>query len=182
MIFWIVTAFFALLPFITSWALADEAKYTGDSPVAKGIGGFFAGAFVGGILWLLVGVFGVGMLAHWGSTTEKTDTKVYTLTALETGNQTSGTFFLGSGRLDGTPVFSYLYQDKNGGYRLDTKRASNSVVYEDDSEKPRLEIDVYTTTPNPWIAPFLPLGETNKGENKFYVPEGSVLSNYQVTP
>lgn len=182
MVFWIVTAVFALIPFLMAWMMAEEAQYEGGSPAARGIGGFFLGLLFGGILWAFIGLLGIGSLGHIGSTTQKTGTEVYNLTALETGNQVSGRFFLGSGTVNDNQVFSYLYQDEDGGFRLDSAYASNSVVYEDDSEKPRLEVDNYETVPNPWLSPILPIGGESTGENKFYVPEGSVLSNYQVTP
>lgn len=104
------------------------------------------------------------------------------LIALRTGSavngQFSGNIFLSAGYISEDPTFNFLYETSDNGVKVGQVHADNSVVYEDEQDAP-----YYTTFEwvkyDPFWAPF----EVNQAETyAFHVPEGSVVSNYEVKP
>lgn len=95
------------------------------------------------------------------------------LSALQDGSQTRGSFFLGSGFVDGQQVFSY-YEKRGGAFYLKTTLARDAKVVESDGT-PRVEHSCRQTT-NIWISVFTKCW--NNWDYTFYVPKGSVVTNY----
>lgn len=104
------------------------------------------------------------------------------LIALRTGSavngQLAGSIFLSAGYISEDPTFNFLYETSDNGVKVGQVYAYNSVVYEDEPEAPH-----YTTFEwvkyDPFWAPFSVNQDTTYA---FHVPEGSVVSNYEVKP
>jgi hypothetical protein len=101
--------------------------------------------------------------SHW-STYETAE-----LASIDDRSGTSGSFFLGSGQIDSTPVFYYYEHDKDG-YRLKHQDASEAVVVE--SGKPYIEYRHLVSNDSNW---YLEWGGTSV---IFHVPEGSIVRDF----
>lgn len=128
---------------------------------------FFATLIFGGIVALVINIGVSGALASEAVTTTNN------LTTLQDGSQTTGTFFLGSGYVDGKQVFSY-YEKRGGAYYLESIDAEHAKVVES-SGQPRVEHTCDQTT-SVWISVFSTCW--NNYDYTFYVPKGSVVTNY----
>lgn len=96
------------------------------------------------------------------------------LSTLQDGSQTTGSFFLGSGYVDGEQVFSY-YEKRGGAFYLDSIDADHAKVVES-NETPRVE-HTCKKSDNIWFSVFT--GKCwNNWDYTFYVPKGSVATNY----
>lgn len=107
------------------------------------------------------------------------------LAALSDGTSASGSFFLGSGSVEERPVFFY-YAEVNGNYYLKHVRADTVTVRMTNGE-PRMVryCGDYTTAPgwvkwplsdNFWEGSYIECAK--RDQTVFYVPEGSIQSNY----
>ncbi len=101
------------------------------------------------------------------------------LVALTTSSEISGSFFLGSGRIDENQVFSYLRKEPDGAATLQSHLAEDSFVYE--TSDVLAHVEYWTGCYDDGI--LFPWTICSRWEDaRFYVPEGSVISDYQVTP
>lgn len=133
-------------------------------------------------LWLAaVGIWAIVLagLQNWLQADFTPDSeKDENLVALTTSEKTSGSFFLASGYSDEEQTFSFLSMAEDGGVRLGEVYADSAVVYEDEQDKP-----FYTTYTwikyDPWISPF---GSNIDYTYSFHIPEGSIVSTYEVAP
>lgn len=101
---------------------------------------------------------------------------VVELRALNTGSEISGSFFLGSGSVDEERMIFFVAQTDSYAY-LDERRADRSRVIEHDGA-PQM-VTVATWVDNWIIAPF-PIRSRDRFD--FYVPPGSVLEQFGVSP
>lgn len=102
------------------------------------------------------------------------------LSALNTGNEVSGSFFLGSGVIDSEPSYQFIVEREDGGFELDSVAARNVVVYEDATPSTARFV-TYDSKYNVWW--YFP-GEFNlpTGDSSFHIPPGSVVqSDYSVS-
>lgn len=206
MIFWILTAIFATIAIAGSisagWdAGREEANrynaygYTyakkGQQPrKPKFDWGTFTGAmfmFVlfGGFIWALICLLLLGFIGGYTAKDEVYDRYDIRLAALQTGSQIEGRFFLGSGRIEEEPIFSYLYRQSDGGVKLAWVDADRATVYEDENDSPYLEIVQYSYGCNAFVTPFCPGADGPDEfatEYNFHIPKDSVISNYEITP
>ena len=101
----------------------------------------------------------------------------YNLYSLDRGSSISGSFVLGTGSIDTTPVY-YCYIKDNGGYKLITINARNSIIYDDENNNPYVEASYYVRAPsNARMYEYIPenqnFGDTyfvmkNDGDDKLY--------------
>lgn len=183
MIFWIATSII-----IIAWVVFIIYCASDDGYGFDGYGlfiGLFPGALVAGAAWLLFCVIlisGGGQAAQPYTVASESKTS---LAALNTGNETSGRFFLGSGYVNSEPVFSYVTVNDNDGFELRQVDADDSVVYEfeDGSDKKPYVTEYVWHNQNPdWVSPLNPFTH-EYSTYEFYVPEGSVLTgSYNVQP
>jgi hypothetical protein len=107
------------------------------------------------------------------------------LVSLADGSSTHGSFFLGSGSVDSEPVFFFYRESDDGSYRLEHRDAEYVSIVET-SGVPHMEtlcVD-YSHLPR-WFDWPLPRSEApnysdcrDNDPTTFYVPEGSIKSNY----
>ena len=91
---------------------------------------------------------------------------VVEIAAMKNSSAVSGSFFLGSGRINQTEYYYYLKKPPGGGVQIERVRAFGTTVYEKNNETPRVEEYIYTTT--------------GKTAYRIFVPEGSILFEYNV--
>ncbi len=174
MIFYTLTAI-AIIAVLLATTLAVR-----EEGIVSGIVTFIVSGVMAAFMWVLVCVIVLGSMASAFGTPKESNRYDIQLAALSTGNDLDGRFFLGSGYIDSDQVFSYVYEE-NGAYRLTSVSADQSYVYEQNDKAPYLEVIQYTCDPNPWVSPWCILTGT-PDQYLFFVPEGSVLNNYVVTP
>lgn len=171
MIFWIVTGLILLV-----WVGAVIS-----STMEAGIGGFLATFFLGGLLaslvWLLVGVGVIGAFGMRAVGANQTETHSIPLKALGADSTSAGQMFLGSGFVDGKRVLSYIYENEDGSFTPGQVDSSKSRVFEVE-RKPELVWHVHSA--NHWW--LYPSDVEVSRSYEFYVPEGSVSEEYNVTP
>lgn len=173
--------FYILLAVIVVTVLSITIYYWVDSgDFVDCIAFFFVVGFIGTIIFASLGGVVFGTIATDNSTivtTSRTDTP---LTALNTGSEVSGRFFLGSGRIDSDSVFSYIYETPEGGYRLDSVYVDQATVYADEETNPYMTTITWERKPDTFWAPFTLYGVSDTYE--FHIPQGSILVDYTVTP
>lgn len=90
------------------------------------------------------------------------------LRALNTGAESSGQFFLGSGYFESGPGYTYLSERPDGGFEMDSIYTSSAIVYQTDEGEPRRVTGQVRPTSMLWsIVPVT-------AKTEFYVPVGSV--------
>jgi uncharacterized membrane protein len=176
-IFWILIGAIALTVIITFYNTAywnGGGWDVGDGLAMAGVGAIIS-ALIAGLLFLVAmaisfGVTGWNYLDTWSVTKE-----THSLTALKTASSVEGrSYFLGGGYIDGKRVLDYI-EAKDGAYYVKSSDADDSVIHEF-SGKPYVKHE-HSVGGFWWLAPF-PLGDGDSHD--FYVPEGSVLSDYAV--
>lgn len=139
--------------------------------------------------WLLFGVTSLvipGFMAMFNSAwwshgsdvapNQYVEKERYSLEALATGDSMSGRFFLGSGYVSGSQKFEYITKDEDGRIYVENVGTRRASVIEDEETAPYLQVEeawVY----NPDILPW-PVQRDDR--YTFHIPEGSVLSGYEV--
>ena len=63
--------------------------------------------------------------------------------SLDDSDKTSGSFFLGSGNINGYQSFTFYYKTEDGGYKRDFERAYNTTIYEDGDITPHIIYNKY---------------------------------------
>ena len=112
--------------------------------------------------------------------TEKINT--YELRAIRTGDQISGNFFLGSGSIDGKPVYRFFYIARDGKIWLDQVYAYQAAIREEDT---RPIVDVWEIKRVRRLSVFwtvLPPMRDTKYYWEFHIPPGSVFQGYELKP
>lgn len=100
------------------------------------------------------------------------------LVALNTGSDTRGQFFLGSGYVDSELVYMYLTTEDNGVVVPKEVDKYGVGIIETDERGPEVEHRYYV------YEPFLvPWEITSRwGLHWFYVPDGTIVPSYNVNP
>lgn len=136
-------------------------------------------SLTGKILFTIIGVptflfligFTVGTVIGWPvamiAPTHDRHYDTVELHVINMGDGINGRFFLGSGRVDESNVYTY-YARMDEGFRSGRIEADDALVIEDSSETPRIEI--YRESFSWWISPVGYLDENYV----VYVPEGSI--------
>lgn len=170
MVFWIliglVVAVMVGVGIYTSvqyWAEASDVFL--NCAMAFVLGG--AAAFIVGVVLVIMPVFPLTQ-----TTEESVD-----LAALGSGSEVDGrSYFLGGGYVNEERVLNYV-SSEDGAYRLDSARAYNSVIYQDEEKSPRVIVREWEGQ-NPWIFPFAVNSATTY---EFHIPDGSILENYTIS-
>lgn len=135
------------------------------------------GWFVAGTLALSGAAFGI--MAIISNEMSDSSLRAYhhsstDLRAMSASSDAHGSFFLASGYVDDRQVFRYIFQDENGGNRLDSIWAGYAVVYED-SEQGGTMVRSWGT-PKSLLWTFVPA----EMDLAFHVPTGSVKDGYEM--
>lgn len=176
MIFWVITAI--IITIVACNAIWQWVQWDWQ----EGVVALITGAVVGTLCWGLFALLVAGGIASFTGKTVEAQRFDTQLAALNTGNQVTGRFFLGSGMVKSGQTFTFVYDRGDGGYVLSEVPARDSVVYEDEQSNPHMTTIKYETEPNEFWAPFAIM--QNRGvDYEFHIPEGSVLTgNYEVAP
>lgn len=131
----------------------------------------FLSALAGGLVLLVVGfTFNVDAVGT------QTGSDRYQLRAVGTGAGMHGEFYLGTGYVNSTEVLNYITQSPAGDVRVDSAKASDSVVREDGGKA----VDVqHWRMDGPWW--FVPWDFGHRDTYTFHVPAGSVQGGYEVS-
>ena len=97
------------------------------------------------------------------------------LTAIQDNSTISGSFFLGSGSIDGVMVYNYYVDSGNGAYSLETVKAEQAKIkYSDD-----VRVETYRPhSTNEFLLSDVFFSDEADKTYVFYVPEGSIANNY----
>lgn len=149
---------------------------------------FLLSVLVGVVAFVAGFVLGIGLLGHGHS---KFPEEQYACNVPSTalGNSTavsgSGSLFLVAGSFSVDEEQTITYVTDNGDYKeLNNKPANKSRIVEDNSVEPHLECRVEKKIEDgKWLAPWLKPVEVGAAVNYyFYVPEGSVSTDFSVEP
>lgn len=161
----IVLVAVAIIVFI----LASDGLYD----IGEGIFYALAATFVTFMFSMLIG-FGIALSSDNRETIE---TGTTSLSAIASGSETEGAFFLGSGTVDEERVINYVSVTEDGGKTLESIPVEDAIIYEDATvETARLEttIDRWQAW---WWAPWhLDVNETTA----FHVPAGTVSGDFDI--
>lgn len=152
---------------------------------ARGTWQEFWGGFV--FIWFFVSVVIIAPLATMAALVMTSgDTEVTTpIVSLADGQSVSGRFFLGSGVVDGHPAYTYYTGSEDTGFHLRSVSASLVTIrYTDESPRMVCEATDWRLSPS-WVdfntydaPPDCDTEDGNQDRITFYVPAGSVQSNY----
>lgn len=140
----------------------------------------------GGIAWSMVVTFVLFIVSaafhHEDTIYEEFKTEIITL---DDTNSTSGSFFLGSGSISGSHVYTFYYKTDDGGYKRDYEYSSKSTIYEDENDKPYIQYNKYYMQSNSadsdfWWILFTFHEDGNEGsyhtkDIEFHVPENTII-------
>lgn len=101
----------------------------------------------------------------------------YKISSLRSQEKISGNFTLGCGNIEQQEYYYFFYQNENGYFSRDKTKTENTVIEENNSEKPRLDIVMNK------IESRSGLMEWNDEETQWYrlvVPEGTVVDKFEV--
>ena len=179
MIFWIITGIWiALIVFVFIYS---GSTYRGSFDWVDASVSLVVTVTLGGLIWVVLSFPVLGAIAGANAEAVNTGSDRDELAAIATDSSVSGRFFLGSGYINGYQTFSYLTKGEDGWFRLSSAEANASTVYESD-ETPYVEYFYWKDVPPWWVSPFVLFNKHEPVTYDFYVPEGSVLNNYQIQP
>lgn len=140
-----------------------------------------AGVFVGSICGVILAMI-LGMIFYSG-VDHTTIERGANLENMVDNTETQGAFFLGSGSIDGEPMYSWYEETKTNTFkRRDVEAYQADIHYITDGDVPH-----YTKTIGhyrdgflqPWGLNMLP-GETSIRHYDFYIPRGSITNEYRL--
>lgn len=98
------------------------------------------------------------------------------IVAFKDNNSTSGSFFLGSGYVDGDMKYCAMIKNEDGSYEMKTYDTDECLIIET-NDTPKIEKRGYCFKTE-WLNWFFFNMKLN--EYVFYIPEGSICNNYVV--
>lgn len=130
-----------------------------------------------GLAWILM--LGLLVLVSASMPENHTESKTVTLKALGSDSSVSGmSYFLGGGYVEGNRVLSYIRENDNGSFTADQVKAKHAQVWEDSETDPTMT--TYTHSSDRWW--LIPVKIKVSSSWEFHIPEGSVNSEFSVTP
>lgn len=133
---------------------------------------FMWGGFLIGLLIVLISSIIVSSVAE----SEAFVIGTREIVAFKDNNSTSGSFFLGSGYVDGDMKYCVMIKNENGSYEMKTYDTDECFIIET-NDTPKMEKRGYYFK-SEWLNWFLFNMKLN--EYVFYIPEGSICNNYVV--
>lgn len=152
--------------YITAYSdTLDRIVYAGMSAVL----GFFIGS-------LLLGVIISEMAPRVSQ-----NTSTVNIVSIRTGDGVEGTFFLGTGTINGYPMYTYFRQQSDGGYVQETIPAHSTVVYEDMTDR-RGTIETYDDViPESWKwRKWTAVTIYRPSYYRVHIPKGSIMRNFEL--
>jgi hypothetical protein len=170
MIFWICIALVVIATVGGAWQ-GYQNWYGGASE-----------AFLYGLLWMLGSAVGAALLLVGSyfllpNPDVQRDAGKLALRSIGTDSEINGrSYFLGGGYIGEERTLNYIAEYPDGALSVDSSYAVSSSIYETNGI-PHVEFTDHLYS-NPWV---LPWEYKEWQESRFYIPEGSVLENYQIT-
>ena len=100
------------------------------------------------------------------------------IASLKNDGVVSGNFTLGCGSIEQTEYYFYFYKTINGGYARGKKPVDETIIVEDDSQRPHIEVLTVSYTSRSGLVKKYHDGEEN--EYKIIVPKGTILNKFQL--
>ncbi|HTW96771.1 MAG TPA: hypothetical protein VMD74_03915 [Candidatus Methylomirabilis sp.] len=139
-----------------------------------------AGMFVGSLIWLIVSLLAGVALPHRCDFREYDNLK---LIAVKSSASQAGSFFLGSGIIDGARYCEFYSQAADGGKHYGKVLAENTTVYEEERSDGYLAAlsshPVFSRWINYWL---IPSGAYDACTDKYsiHVPKGTVKPGFDL--
>lgn len=107
-----------------------------------------------------------------------TQSHSFEIYALKDNSSINGSFFLGTGSVDGNQVYSFI-KEEDGGKKVSSISVDSAIIYEGEDGSPR--IDVYDPHIKNKIVRKL-FGDMTFGDSKYkiYIPDNSMINEYNV--
>lgn len=99
------------------------------------------------------------------------------IVSIRNNDVTSGNFMLGCGSIKQTEYYFYFYKTLNGGYARGKKNVNKTVIVENDTKHPHIEILKTTYESKSGWFKFRGQEEENY---KIIVPKGTILNKFQL--
>ena len=161
MIFFVITFIIAIIIGIR------EGKHEGF------VDGFFIGilSFVTGLFFSMILALSIGNFAHLPRICVKGETKQIVVLKDNT-NSLSGHFFLGTGDINGEPIYVFYEKTESNAYLLHSIKANDCLIYENNKENPRITYyDIkFANNYYYWFA--FNIGRMCRAE--IFIPKGSI--------
>lgn len=161
-----IIAFGMLVPII-SWIL----NYDWWDDLGEILGGLLLMSIIGSLIGLAISILFscIPLQRHW------IQNNYVELLALQDNHTISGSFFLGSGDVNGKMKYYFYYKCQNGGYIMDALDVYNTKIFEYDMTPHILSYkQVYTKS----IFNYLGLIYSTKHE--IYIPKNSILRDIRL--
>ena len=136
-----------------------------------GIGDFIMESILGGLIGGLIGV--ILMLALPMKT--EINTYTYKIETFQDNNSVSGSFFLGSGSIDGKMKYVFYYE-VNGGFKMAQIDYDDAIIKYSDNVKAIRYKEEPTDAFINWFAVDIYMSDTYE----IFVPKGTIKSNYNL--
>lgn len=164
MIFWIALAVVVILVGLLGIAMWRDGEVLP----------FLGPTFVGTVIVAGVALVCASVGAALGSSSIVTDRAE--LAALSNGSSVQGSFFLGSGRVDGKRVLNYVEQH-DGYSTLEQVDADDSRIYEDEPDSPYL-VTQWEVRDTSWV--WWPWDFWGQPRYDFHIPADSIVESYVI--
>lgn len=156
----------AILGILLSLWVEDDWNDKLKLAFSLGLFGALTGGVVGCIVAIIIGFLQPGHFIPESKTP---------LVALQDNTTSRGSFFLGSGSIQGEMRYFYFRQE-GVGYKAESKPAYSSLIVEDEEKAPYLvEYHWRFINPNAWKWGLEP---NTTRDDEFHIPKGSILRNY----
>ena len=97
--------------------------------------------------------------------------------SIRNNDVTSGNFMLGCGSIKQTEYYFYFYKTLNGGYARGKKNVNKTVIVEDNTKHPHIEM---LTTTYESKSGWFKFREQTEIDYKIIVPKGTILNKFQL--
>lgn len=110
--------------------------------------------------------------------TSKSYKPTINIASLKNDGVVSGNFTLGCGSIEQTEYYFYFYKTINGGYARGKKPVNETIIVEDDSQRPHIEVlNVSFTSRSGLIKKY---SDAQENDYKIIVPKGTILNKFQL--
>ena len=137
--------------------------------------GISATTLISGLI--LAAAFGIGQSSLLAVEVNRKDAQ-YSIYSLRNTDNISGSFFLGSGRIDSNEYYYMFAKNERGGY-IRSKLPVNSCSLYQDSDTPYVRYQLITFRQNKWVS-FIPFEWVENSSYDIHVPANTIIEKYEV--
>ena len=138
-------------------------------------------AVINGVVGALIGLFISVIISAIVDEKAEKETYIYKeepIYALSDNESIEGSFFLGSGRINGDMKYVFIAEEENGKIMKDIN-AGNTYIIEDDDEEPRIEY-YYERYKNKSIPKYFFGIDDSFSHYVVRIPEDSIMNQYKI--